>query len=98
MSESEKTVTKAELAERLSSVGLSQRHALQVVDYFFGLLAKALKNGEIVHLVGFGSFRYKQRRARRGRNPRTGEAVQVPAKYVVQFRPGNWLKSNVRSK
>jgi len=98
MSTEQKTVTKAELAERLAEVGISRRYARQIVDFFFDELADALQRGEVVHLVGFGSFHYKTRRARRGRNPRTGQTVEVPAKRVVQFRPGGWLKGLVREK
>lgn len=98
MEEKLKTVTKAELAEKLAEVGISRRYSRQVVDYFFSELAKALERGEIVHLVGFGSFHYKVRNPRRGRNPRTGQSVEVPAKRVVQFRPGSWLKGLVRGK
>ncbi len=98
MRSSERTVTKAELAGKLSEVGISRRHARLVVDFFFHQLVQALHQGEIVHLVGFGSFRYKTRRARRGRNPRTGAPVEVPAKRIVQFKPGNWLKSLIRGK
>jgi nucleoid DNA-binding protein len=98
MSEKLKTVTKAELAEKLSEVGISRRYARQVVDSFFSELSKAMQRGEIIHLVGFGSFHYKQRRPRRGRNPRTGQTVEVPAKRVVQFRPGSWLKGLIRGK
>lgn len=97
-SETERTVTKAELAVRVAEVGISRRHARQIVDFCFAQLAEALQRGEVVHLVGFGAFHYKSRRARRGRNPRTGQPVQVPAKRVVHFRPGSWLKSLVRSR
>jgi integration host factor subunit alpha len=98
MAETQHTVTKAELAGKLSELGLSRRHARLIVDYFFSEFAAALRRGEIIHLVGFGSFHYKIRRARHGRNPRTGQAVEVPAKQVVQFRPGSWLKGLIRRK
>jgi nucleoid DNA-binding protein len=98
MPKAEPTVTKAELANKLSEVGISRRHARQVVDFFFEQLVQALRQGEIVHLVGFGSFRYKIRRARKGRNPRTGAPVAVPAKRIVQFKAGNWLKGLIRGK
>ncbi|MEW6516587.1 MAG: HU family DNA-binding protein [candidate division FCPU426 bacterium] len=94
--ENEATVTKAELAARLSHLGLSRRLARKIVDYFFSLLASSLQRGEVVHLVGFGAFHFKVRQARRGRNPRTGEAVHVPSKQVIQFRPGSLLKRQVR--
>jgi len=92
----EKTVTKAELAEKLSELGLSRRYCRKIVDYFFLQIIAALQKGEVIHLVGFGSFHYKIRNPRRGRNPRTGEAVDVPPKRVIQFRPGSWLKRMIR--
>lgn len=96
MSEQEKTVTKAELAKRISGLGLSLRYSQQVVDYMFSEMIEALQQGEIIHLVGFGSFRYKTRKARQGRNPKTGEQVSVPDKKVIHFRPGSELKTRVR--
>jgi nucleoid DNA-binding protein len=92
----EKNVTKAELAQRLSDVGISQRHARQIVEFMFDQIIDALQAGEVIHLVGFGAFRYKLRPARVGRNPRTGAAVQVPAKRIIQFRAGRELKAVIR--
>ena len=91
-------VTKAELAERLVQMGVSERHARKIVDYFFHQIIQALKRGEVIHMVGFGAFRFKTRRARQGRNPRTGERVAVPSKRIIQFRPGNELKELVRER
>ena len=98
MEEKKQTVTKAELAERLAAVGLSRRHARQVVEYCLEEIIRCLEKGEIIHLVGFGAFRYRNRRARTGRNPRTGESVSVPEKRIIQFRPGSWLKELVRGR
>lgn len=91
-----KTVTKAELARQLAELGLSRRYSRKIVDYFCSLLVDSLQEGEIIHLVGFGSFHYKTRNPRRGRNPRTGSAVDVPRKQVIQFRPGSDLKQKIR--
>ncbi len=96
MGKDNQTVTKEKLASKLAKIGLSQNHSRQVVDYFFTQLAQSLRRCEVVHLVGFGSFHYKIRAARTGRNPRTGQSVQVPVKRVIQFRPGGRLKSMVR--
>ncbi|MBN1595641.1 HU family DNA-binding protein [candidate division FCPU426 bacterium] len=96
MRKKEQTVTKADLAKRLSELGLSRRYCRRIVDYFFSEISDALRKGEIIHLVGFGSFRYKVRKPRRGRNPKTGAAVEVPQKRVIQFRPGSWLKKKIR--
>ncbi|NTV52911.1 MAG: integration host factor subunit beta, partial [Candidatus Firestonebacteria bacterium] len=79
MEKKERNVTKAELAQRLAAVGISQRHARQIVDYFFEQLAETLRQGKVIHLVGFGAFRFKTRPVRVGRNPRTGARVDVPA-------------------
>jgi nucleoid DNA-binding protein len=94
--DSDNTVTKAELAKKLSELGLSRRYCRKIVDYFFEQVVAALRQGEIIHLVGFGSFHYKIRNPRKGRNPKTGESVQVPRKRVIQFRPGSWLKKKIR--
>jgi nucleoid DNA-binding protein len=96
MAKLENNVTKAELAQRLAEVGISQRHARRIVDYFFAQIVEALQHGEVIHLVGFGAFRYKTRPARMGRNPRTGEAVHVPPKRIIQFKPGRELKTLIR--
>jgi integration host factor subunit beta len=96
MEKKESNVTKAELAEKLSAVGISQRHARQIVDFFFEQISETLRQGKVIHLVGFGAFRYKTRPVRVGRNPRTGERVDVPAKRIIQFRPGRELKLQIR--
>lgn len=96
MEKDNQTVTKAKLAFKLAEIGLSRNHSRQVVNYFFTQLAQSLRRCEVVHLVGFGSFHYKIRAARKSRNPRTGQSVQVPMKQVLQFRPGGRLKSMVR--
>ncbi len=90
------TATKEKLAYKLAKIGISRNHSRQIVDCFFTQLAQSLRRCEVVNLVGFGSFHYKIRAARKGRNPRTGQSVQVPAKRVIQFRPGGRLKSMVR--
>ncbi|MCD4813341.1 HU family DNA-binding protein [bacterium] len=92
----EKTVTKAVLAQKLSELGLSRRYCRKIIDYFFEQLTDSLLKGEVIHLVGFGSFHYKTRNPRKSRNPRTGESVDVPKKKVIQFRAGSGLKKLVR--
>ncbi len=96
MKDGEKTVTKAELAASISKLGLSLRFSQTVVDYIVQELIQALSRGEVIHLVGFGAFRYKVRHARQGRNPKTGEQVAVPDKKIIQFKPGNELKERIR--
>lgn len=64
----------------------------QVVDVFFDEIARRLAEGGRVELRGFGAFSTRERAARQGRNPRTGEAVDVPAKRVPYFRPGKEMR------
>ena len=68
------------------------------LDTFFGEIAERLANGGRVELRGFGAFSTRQREARKGRNPRTGEAVDVPGKKVPYFKPGKEMRArlNVR--
>ncbi|RJY09495.1 integration host factor subunit beta [Aurantiacibacter aquimixticola] len=67
----------------------------QVVDIFFDEIAKRLAEGGRVELRGFGTFSTRQREARTGRNPRTGEAVEVPAKRVPYFKPGKDMRERL---
>jgi nucleoid DNA-binding protein len=96
MAQASQRVTKAELAKQLATVGLSCRHAGMIVEYFFAQWAQAIKRGEVLHWVGFGSFQYKTRPPRLGRNPKTGEKVAVPSKRIVHFTAGKELKKLVR--
>ncbi|HYW91387.1 MAG TPA: integration host factor subunit alpha [Gammaproteobacteria bacterium] len=89
-------LTKAELAEALfAEIGLNKREAKDLVDEFFGVMRAALEAGEEVKLSGFGKFGLRDQRERPGRNPRTGEPVQVRPRRVVQFKPSGKLKERV---
>lgn len=82
-------MTKAELANQLmEKTGLSRTEANQAVELFLESVKEALKKGEKVSLVGFGTFLVKTKNARHGRNPRTGEPIFIDAKHVVVFKPG----------
>ena len=72
--------------------GLKSEEIEQVVDIFFDEIAQRLAEGGRVELRGFGAFSTRERAARTGRNPRTGETVDVPAKRVPYFRPGNEMR------
>ncbi len=67
----------------------------QVVDIFFDEIAKRLAEGGRVELRGFGAFSTRERKARTGRNPRTGETVEVPAKRVPYFKPGKEMRERL---
>jgi integration host factor subunit beta len=86
-------MTKAELVEEVARAAeLNKREAEVIVETVFDSIIGALHKGEKVELRGFGSFRTRERGPRRGRNPKTGEPVDVPAKRVPYFKPGKELK------
>jgi integration host factor subunit beta len=86
-------MTKAELVEAVSGASrLSRKHSEVIVEAVFGSILEALARGDKVELRGFGSFRLRQRDSRRGRNPRTGAGVVVPARAVPHFKPGKELR------
>ena len=75
--------------------GLSKADAAKAVDSVFNTISKALSNGSDVRLVGFGTFSVTQRRASEGRNPRTGERIQIPASKQPKFKAGKALKNAI---
>ncbi len=86
-------MTKADLvADVAKTNGLTRIDAEVVVQTVLDSIVEALNSGEKVELRGFGSFRHRKRNPRQGRNPKTGEAVRVPAKRIPYFRPGKGLK------
>lgn len=86
-------MTKAELVEEVARAAeLNKREAEVIVETVFDSIISALHKGDKVELRGFGSFRTRERGPRRGRNPKTGEPVDVPAKRVPYFKPGKELK------
>jgi len=87
---------KADLVNKLAKeMNISKQEAETGVNLFFHAIKEALLRGEEIELRGFGSFRFRQRGARAGRNPRTGEPVQVPAKKVLYFKPSKLLKNMI---
>ena len=89
-------MTKADLVEVISEhVNLSKKDTGIVVKLVLDNISDALSRGDKVELRGFGSFRVKQRRSRRARNPRTGTSVFVPAKLIPFFKASNDLKNMV---
>ncbi len=90
----EVTLTKAALAEQVAEdADLTKKHAEVIVEIVLGSIAEALRRGEKVEVRGFGSFRLRRRAPRRGRNPRTGDRVDVASKHVAYFKPGKELKA-----
>lgn len=90
------TLTKAELAAFLfERLGLNKRESKDMVDAFFDLVRDSLVNGQDVKISGFGNFQIRTKMARPGRNPRTGQAVDIKARRVVTFHASHKLKAAV---
>ena len=90
-------MTKADLIEKMAKdAKISKVAAGKALDSFMGNVTKALKkkNGKVT-LVGFGTFQKSRRKARKGRNPQTGEMIKIKAKNVVKFKPGKKLRDSV---
>lgn len=86
-------MTKAELVEEVARAAeLTKKDAERLVEIVFESVIETLNQGEKIELRGFGSFRVRARGARRGRNPKTGAPVDIPAKRVPYFKPGKELK------
>ncbi len=86
-------MTKMELIDRVAKqFGLTKKEAEAAVNAIFSSISEALDKGDKVELRGFGVFRVRSKRARKGRNPRTGETIDVPAKLVPYFKPSKELK------
>lgn len=87
---------KVELVEAVAEkAGLTKADATRAIDATFEAITGALKQGDKVTLVGFGTFGVSERAAREGRNPKTGEAVQIAARKAVSFKAGSALKESV---
>jgi DNA-binding protein HU-beta len=90
-------MNKAELIDAIAaSAKISKADAKKALDGFIESTTKALKKGDRVALVGFGSFSVSQRSARKGRNPQTGKEITIKAKKVVKFKAGAELSSKVK--
>ncbi len=87
------SMTKAALVEEVARVAdLTKKHSEVIVDTVFRSIIEALHRGDKIELRGFGSFRLRRREPRKGRNPKTGDRVEVPSKRVPYFKPGKELK------
>lgn len=93
-------MTKSELIARLAAANphLYPRDVERIVTTIFEEITRALARGDRVELRGFGAFSVKERAARVGRNPRTGEAVTVSEKYIPYFKTGKQLRETLNSK
>ena len=91
-------MTKADLVEEVVRVSsLSKKHAEIIVNTVFTSIIEALHQDDKIELRGFGSFRVRRRRSRQGRNPKTGDHVEVPEKRIPYFKPGKELKDLINA-
>ena len=89
-------MNKSELIEAVASgADLSKADATRATDAVLDSISNALRQGDQVTLVGFGTFSVRERAARTGRNPQTGESIKIKASSVVKFRPGKKLKDAI---
>lgn len=91
-------MTKADLIDEVSrTVEMTRKDAESIVETIFDSIVKALRGNEKIEIRGFGSFRTRQRRPRTGRNPKTGDKVEVPAKTIPYFKPSKELKDLINA-
>ena len=85
-------MNKSELVEAIASNGLSKSDAAKALDATISAITGSLKDGQSVTIVGFGTFMVRESKARMGRNPRTGESIQISASRRPSFKAGKALK------
>ncbi len=89
-------MNKAELVNAVAKeTGLSKSKSKMAINAIMKSITESLSNGERVTLVGFGTFNVVKRNARRGRNPKTGEAIKIPAKNITRFKIGSKLRETI---
>jgi DNA-binding protein HU-beta len=90
-------MNKTELINAVAEASeLSKKDATKAVDAVFDSILNALKDGDKVQLIGFGNFEVRERAARKGRNPQTGDEIEISASKVPAFKPGKALKDAVK--
>lgn len=89
-------MNKADLIEQVAQVVSTKKEAQAAVDSVLTTITKAMKKGDDVTLVGFGTFKVVKRKARKGRNPQTGEEIKIKASKAPKFVPGKALKQAVK--
>ncbi len=90
-------MNKQEIIEKIAKdTGITKSAAAGAVDSFFTSITKALKKGDSITFVGFGTFKTSARKARTARNPQTGAAIKIPKRRVVRFTAGKALKTAVK--
>lgn len=91
-------MTKSDLVEQVAAAigpGVTKRDCALLVDGFLNAVKQALARGDHIEIRGFGTFSVRRRKARLARNPKTGETVRVPARFIPVFKPSKFLRASV---
>jgi integration host factor subunit alpha len=92
-------MTKKELADVIhTKIGLSKREAAEIVEFFFEIVKEKLNSGEGIKIPNFGSFRVQNRKSRKGRNPATGETIEIIERKAIVFKPSKFLRNALNKK
>ena len=90
-----KTLTKTDLINAVAAHGLSKRQSASVVESVFNIMFRCFEKGEDAKIGGFGHFSIRQKLSRRGRNPQTGDSLEITARKVLTFKPSKGLKFRI---
>lgn len=90
-------LTKNDLLNAVAAHGLSKRQSLVAVESVFDIILRSFERGEDVKIVGFGHFRVRKKASRRGRNPQTGDSIEITARKVLTFKPSKGLKAKINA-
>ncbi|MDP3296221.1 MAG: integration host factor subunit alpha [Thermodesulfovibrionia bacterium] len=89
-------MTKADLADKVyEKVGLARKEAVEMIETLFSSMKSILSEGESIKITGFGTFLVRKKSSRRGRNPKTGEEMEITARKVITFKPSLEFKAVV---
>ncbi|MBF0538525.1 MAG: integration host factor subunit alpha [Nitrospirae bacterium] len=89
-------MTKADIVNALfENVGLPKKEAEEIIEVILETMKQTFADGESIKISGFGSFNVRKKRSRRGRNPKTGEDIEITSRTVITFKPSNFLKATV---
>jgi integration host factor subunit alpha len=92
-------MTKADLVDRIfEKIGLSKKEAQEIIEILFDTMKQTFVEGESIKISGFGTFNVRQKMARRGRNPKTGDDLEINPRKVISFRASNQIKSAIEKR
>jgi integration host factor subunit alpha len=91
-------LTKNDLINSVAAHGLSKRQSATVVEAVFDTMLRTFEQGRDVKIVGFGHFRLRRKSSRKGRNPQTGDEIEITARRVLTFKPSKGLKAQVNQR